>query len=456
MAWHGSCYKLRQGDSYPIAALQDSEELDDPKEQNKFKSARAGDHLMCPFQCDLCHFRNIHKRDPVRGIGKDARLLMAIRRANLDSFWARSEHTVTGNRNGAKQLMRIASDNLGIGGLIFPEMGPHKLEDNWGMGVATCILEKTLEPGLYGPNVQFSTARKLRSGFANAWGASQHALTMGVMARDKMKTFVTQCPTFSLWFERFISGMHSRMGDIRRPDTAISGKVMHQLMKRVDVDFYDTEDVLLQRFVIRAGYFFLAAYLGSLRGEEVPRVLRKHFCELNVEALASTTPHRVLPLYGRFKNDKGVPRCYLFRITAKSKSGLNMEKWTRRIMESEARSETVYLFANLNGSKESEAVYDEPYLFAKLKAIQEEERGLIPKSLEVAEAYGISRSFRRGSVTEAGNAPNDECNDMDIRRNNRWRSEDRAGTREAGLDMLQLYTDTMHSVEVDLKFSRCL
>ena len=130
MAWHGSCYKLRQGDSYPIAALQDSEELDDPKEQNKFKSARAGDHLMCPFQCDLCHFRNIHKRDPVRGIGKDARLLMAIRRANLDSFWARSEHTVTGNRNGAKQLMRIASDNLGIGGLIFPEMGPHKLEDN--------------------------------------------------------------------------------------------------------------------------------------------------------------------------------------------------------------------------------------------------------------------------------------------------------------------------------------
>lgn len=455
MAWHGSCYKLRQGDSYPIAALQDSEELDDPKEQNKFKSARAGDHLMCPFQCDLCHFRNIHKRDPVRGIGKDARLLMAIRRANLDSFWARSEHTVTGNRNGAKQLMRIASDNLGIGGLIFPEMGPHKLEDNWGMGVATCILEKTLEPGLYGPNVQFSTARKLRSGFANAWGASQHALTMGVMARDKMKTFVTQCPTFSLWFERFISGMHSRMGDIRRPDTAISGKVMHQLMKRVDVDFYDTEDVLLQRFVIRAGYFFLAAYLGSLRGEEVPRVLRKHFCELNVEALASTTPHCVLPLYGRFKNDKGVPRCYLFRITAKSKSGLNMEKWTRRIMESEARSETVYLFANLNGSKESGAIY-EPYLFAKLKAIQEEERGLIPKSLEVAEAYGISRSFRRGSVTEAGNAPNDECNDMDIRRNNRWRSEDRAGTREAGLDMLQLYTDTMHSVEADLKFSRCL
>ena len=455
MAWHGSCYKLRQGDSYPIAALQDSEELDDPKEQNKFKSARAGDHLMCPFQCDLCHFRNIHKRDPVRGIGKDARLLMAIRRANLDSFWARSEHTVAGNRNGAKQLMRLASDNLGIGGLIFPEMGPHKLEDNWGMGVATCILEKTLEPGLYGPNVQFSTARKLRSGFANAWGASQHALTMGVMARDKMKTFVTQCPTFSLWFERFISGMHSRMGDIRRPDTAISGKVMHQLMKRVDVDFYDTEDVLLQRFVIRAGYFFLAAYIGSLRGEEVPRVLRKHFCDLNVEALASPTPHCVLPLYGRFKNDKGVPRCYLFRITAKSKSGLNMEKWTRRIMASEARSETVYLFANLNGSKESGAVY-EPYLFAKLKAIQEEERGLIPKSLEVAEAYGISRSFRRGSVTEAGNAPNDECNDMDIRRNNRWRSEDRAGTREAGLDMLQLYTDTMHSVEADLKFSRCL
>jgi hypothetical protein len=37
----------------------------------RFKSGRNGDHLLCPFQCDLCHFRNIQGRDPVPGLVKD-------------------------------------------------------------------------------------------------------------------------------------------------------------------------------------------------------------------------------------------------------------------------------------------------------------------------------------------------------------------------------------------------
>ena len=88
--------------------------------------------------------------------------------------------------------------------------------------------------------------------------------------------------------------------------------------------------------------------------------------------------------------------------------------------------------------------------------MQAEENGLIPRTLDVEEAYGIGRSFRRGSVTVAENAPNDECNDTDIKRNNRWRLEDKAGTKKASLDMLQLYTDTLHSTAADLKFSSCL
>ena len=74
----------------------------------------------------------------------------------------------------------------------------------------------------------------------------------------------------------------------------------------------------------------------------------------------------------------------------------------------------------------------------------------------MAEAYGIKRSFRRGSTTAASNAPNAECDDNDIKRNNRWRIEERAGTRSPDLDMLQLYTDTLQSIETELKFSKCL
>ena len=98
----------------------------------------------------------------------------------------------------------------------------------------------------------------------------------------------------------------------------------------------------------------------------------------------------------------------------------------------------------------------EHYLFNKLRSVQVEERGLLPSKLDVGEAFGISLSFRRGSVMAAGNAPNSECNETDIKRNNRWRSEDKAGTKNGGLDMLQLYTDMLHSVKADLKFSSCL
>ena len=454
MSWHGRCYKRRIEDNYPIATLKDEDGLDDPRELEKFKYARNGDHFLAPFQCDLCHFRNIQKRDPEVGVLPDKRLLVAIRRANIDAFWGRSDQTVAGNRGDVKQLMRFGMSELGIQSLL-PEMGPHPIEDNWGMGIACTILQKTLQPGMYGPNVQFDTARKLRSAYSNLWGASQHTMTMGVMARDTVKTFVTNCPTYSLWFERFVRGMHARMGDDRRPDTAISSKVMHALMERVEQDYQDCEDPGRRRFIVRSGLYFMAGYLGSLRGEEIPRVVRKYFFILNQEAAQSEVKHCVLPLYGRFKNEQGVPRCFIFRIACVTKSGLNMERWINRALDEERDSFTKYLFANRKGRKESGSVY-EPYLFSKLKAIQSEEFGLIPRTLDVEEAYGVGKSFRRGSTTAAENAPNSECNDTDIKRNNRWRLEDQAGTKKASLDMLQLYTDTLHSVTADLKFSSCL
>ena len=165
--------------------------------------------------------------------------------------------------------------------------------------------------------------------------------------------------------------------------------------------------------------------------------------------------HFVLPLYGRFKNEQGVPPCFVFGIVCQTKSGLNMERWILRSLEEEKGSMTKYLFANTKGMKESGSVY-EPYLFAKLRSVQQEENGLIPRNLDVEEAFGVGRSFRRGSTTAAENAPNEECNDTDIKRNNRWCLEDQAGTKTASLDMLQLYTDTLHSVGADLNFSACL
>jgi hypothetical protein len=454
MAWHGSCYTPRTNDNFPIAKLRDVDGLGDPKEDTKFKYARNGDNLICPFQCDLCHFRNIQQRNPKSESELDKNLLIAIRRANLDAFWGRSDGTVNHNRGDVRRMMDIAKTMYGIDDLL-PEMGPFPLYDQWGMKAAVVMLGKTLDKGIYTDNVQFHTARRVRSAYSNVWGASQHTMTLGIMARDTTKLFVTNSPTYCLWYERFAKGMHSRMGDDHRPDAAISSELLLKVIQKMEVDYYDADTEGEIRYIVRAAVFYLAAYLGSLRGEEVPRILRQYFIDLNKESFKARIPHAVLPMYGSFKGDQGIPRCFLFRLTCKSNSGLDIKTWIERLMPLEAKSRNIYLFSNRNGSKETGRVY-EPYLFAKLKEIQREDIGLVPKSLNVEDSFGISRSFRRGSATAALNAPNSECNAEDINRNNRWRSEDKAGTKKASLNMLQLYTDTLLSLKADLKFSQCL
>jgi hypothetical protein len=461
MGWHAKCYTPRSHDKFPIATLvryeedeDEKEELKDAKEETKFRYARLGDNYMCPFQCDLCHYRNMKGCDPGENYEEDLKLMTGIRRAILDSFWGRAEATIANNFRDLKKLAKIEQE-VGLNNTL-PDMGPFPLEDTWGMSVAVGMLYRSLDAGMYRDTLQFASTRKLRSAFSNLWGSSIHTMTRGVMAKDTIKTFVTKCPTYSLWFERFVKGMHSRMGDDRRPDAAISTEVMHALMKRINIDFIEAERDFDEKYYARAGLLFLGAYLGSLRGEEIPRILRKHFINLNKESMTHKRfPHAVLPLFGQFKGEQGIARCFIRRIALTTKSGFNIGIWIKRVSLIEKESNTKYLFAKLNGTKEKGGEYEE-YLFNKLRQVQNEEDGLISKKIKVEEIFGVGRSFRRGSTTAATNAPNEECTDADIIRNNRWRKEERAGTKMASLDMLQLYTDTLQSVNADLKFSKCL
>ena len=136
------------------------------------------------------------------------------------------------------------------------------------------------------------------------------------------------------------------MGNDRRPDSAISVKLMNALMERTDLDYMESHDPDQAKYIGRAGLFFLSTFLGGLRGEEVPRILRKYFISQNTESLVHHIPHVVLPLYGNFKNDQGVARCHLLRIVCKSKSGLNMEKWARRVMELKKIVKQCFCFRN--------------------------------------------------------------------------------------------------------------
>ena len=59
--------------------------------------------MLVPFQCDLCHFRNLVKRDPAKS-DEDLCLIIGIRRANVNVFWAREEGTVSATRRDGWKL----------------------------------------------------------------------------------------------------------------------------------------------------------------------------------------------------------------------------------------------------------------------------------------------------------------------------------------------------------------
>jgi len=89
----------------------------------------------------------------------------------------------------------------------------------------------------------------------------------------------------------------------------------------------------------------------------------------------------------------------------------------------------------------------------RLEMVQMARLDLLSDQIEVAEVYGVRRSFRRGSMTEAGKrgVPPEI-----IDSNNRWRRVEKAGTRRASMAMQEHYTDVQISLDKLLIYSSAL
>lgn len=232
------------------------------EDQNRFVVARNGDNLVTPFQCDLCHFRNLMSRDPVECSPQDICLLKLIRRANLDALWSREPGTVNGTLLACRQGGKIAMA-LGFKDKLFRPLGPFPLDDTFGMGAAVVMLQQSLQPGKNDKTIQFATVRKFWSAFSNAYHASAEGQQAMVMAKDARKLTVTKCPTYGEFVERFMRGMHKRMGEISRPDRALPLDVLLEICKILERKWaWPVSD---KRALAMEASFYLIAYCCALR-----------------------------------------------------------------------------------------------------------------------------------------------------------------------------------------------
>ena len=418
--------------------------------EGKYQHARDGDHLILPFQCELCHFRNCQGRDPVMKDAKDALCMMYIRRAILDSFWSRAPSTPK-DVSATLRKVRLSSLKLGLY-CMFPPMGPFPLEDSFGMQAALAVLDRSQDrTGKYEEYVQPNTYRKVQSALSNLYRSSVLGMGDRVGAGGASKMWMSTGPTHTCWFGRFLEGLKKRTGEVVRQDKVLS---IDQLLgiQGVLEDKWNaatTPGELLT--VSRAGAWFIGTFSVALRGEEVPMIelAGTHNSLVRLHSAVRPRPHFLFKLSGATKNDRSEGASINLPCVDETTTGLQPGLWVKRLCTQTLASgvTTGYLFSMRNGDRSPLSDFDVMF-YGLLEELQGPPHNIIDTDVDIREEYGIWRTLRR-SVT--AHALNQQVDDLLVRTINRWRS-DSASSR----DMLEVYAEWEALLPTILRYSLAL
>jgi hypothetical protein len=353
------------------------------------------------------------------------------------------------NRRNLDQLIRVWDITLGTTPIL-PSLGPYPSYDCFGVSVAVGMLLKSLNPGKYADYTQFETMRKLHSAYSNLYHASAMGSTsMMMLGRDTAKTFLSTCPTNSLWFERLCKGCFKRMGQEMHQDLALSMRVLIALTQLLESQWKERVD---QRETLAlVGAFVVIAYGGSLWGIEVFHTDLYGLLKYNSSPLAEGKHRYVLiPLLGSFKNEDG-ERYHLMPLAFATS---NISLWVERLvtLKKAQHQNRGPAFSDKHGRRLS-AHWIEMEILDCLHLIQSEQPEVISKEVNVYEEYGISCSFRRGATTQACNQGVAE-NDINII--NHWRQVEGGQGCRPKLRMQDHYSEVRQMVPALLRFSVAL
>ena len=442
--------------SFPIreAVDEDGKSLTAYEGGRMYTCARPGDHLILPFQCELCHFRNIQHRDPDELFGPDKRFGAFIIQANIDAFWSRQPSTVRANLREARRIDIEYAREFHIPSFT-PPMGPFPLEDVQGMSTAVVILRRSLEKGKYEDKVQPNTFRKPQSTISNVTRAGVQGLGDAVGANDKGATsWISDGPTHTRWFGRFMVGTKRRVGEIVKQDEPITIEILSKVLEFLEEDWNAATTDLRRYAIALSGAWFCFGFCAALRGEETTQIEFAGWADSlqSLEDGKHPIPHFLLPINGPTKWNRD-PNAKFWIPCAGTTQGSNLEvgKWATRYYDSLKKigRNGGYLFSVHDGKRSKLSEFDE-FFYPVLERVQQK-TDLIKDNIKVREDFGIWRSLRRGVTAHAINmsVPSDL-----IRLINRWRSERDSGKR--GKDMLEVYSVLKSLVPTVVKYSHKL
>ena len=425
-----------------------------------------GSHLMTSFQCDLCIFRTLFKRDP-KSVRSDVENLMVIRRMNLDSIWSREPSTIQNNRRNLAKIIK----NCEARGFEpqLPALGPCPFEDTMGFSVAFSMLLQSRQKGRHSKShTQFATIRQQRAAFTNLYLASAEAATLpnSVTNNSQTKFLLGKCPTNSIWYQRWSKGCETRMGYVIKQDRALSIDLLLEMIKVLSTNIAcNSNGSKSQLSACMLLVYITISFTASLRGNEGMKLdfgaMMRHFeegkdiCKTKSSATV-TKPHVIIPLRGRFKGESG-ERCHLLPLINVTKSGIHIRETLNLFVMVRQHCKLPnngWGFVNIDGSKMSFQEMNELFTSC-IEFIQSNDTSNKFKldNTDVREEYSINRSCRRGSTTHA---QNQGISSAIIQIQNRWSTAENAKGRRPKFNMLETYSEIRDMVPAMLKYSEQL
>jgi hypothetical protein len=223
--WCGRCYTSPTSTDFYIKKLQPTTSGDDLQDVDRlegswgnrtqaetdFRQARDGDHLMVPFECDMCVFRKLRRGNAQTSEEEDQLLKDCIRQVILDAFWSRAASTVRANKEKTRLALQLSA-SVGLN-------GPYEYttflptNDHCGYEVAIQMLLASRRPGRHSTEyTQYETIRKIRTAYSNFSRASAQA-NVKVQALGDEKGYtqrMVEDPVSSYWFTKFFQGCKRR------------------------------------------------------------------------------------------------------------------------------------------------------------------------------------------------------------------------------------------------------
>lgn len=387
----------------------------------------------------------------------DQTFVRCIRRAQLDAMNGKSRLTINTHRQQTTSVIKLCTQINKTP--TYQPRGPFPLRDQYGIGLAVDMLVKSLlAKGRLGPQITYSSMRKLRSTYSKNYDSSPLGVSEGAsFARGSGRVRTTSCPSQSEWMQDFLHGAEYRMGHESAADHGVSISVITESLKLIKADALEaelSEDQPGADVLWKFGAYLCMCTSASLRGYEgfylclagtsahindgksgvIPRNFSKNI--IMTEEMCRRLPHVAIYLQGQFKAEGGINQ-HVVNLANESLSGLENRVWLEKALDVCRRDGRVSgpVFADSFGKLTPSGDYNK--LLRKYFTTIQEDTDLISSEIDVNTHYSTNRTMRKSAQTRAARATLSKDLQEDM---NRWRTVEKAKNKRANFNMHQLYS----------------